>query len=132
MAVVLIFGLFIWWFVPKGYPTGHSGYFTQEALEKAAEETVALLEQDDFEALKAMAIPQMLPYLTQEKMDTIRGEFGDDWGEMQAIGTVYTQELEQQGNVLALTQMNVSYANVSVTYTFMFDQEMKLAGLYVK
>lgn len=131
-AVLLLLGIFVWWWLPKGYPTGYSGYFTQEALEEAAEDVVRLLGQNDFEALKEEAIPQMVPYLTSESIDAIRGELGEDWGEIQGFGNIYTQELRQRGKVFGVAQFNVSYTNVNVTYTLTFDEEMKLAGLYMR
>lgn len=131
IALLLIGALVSWW-LPKGYELGYSGYFTQEALEEKAEKIVLLLNQNDYEALKAESIEKMWQYLTRESIDEVRGLFGDDWGEMQSVGAIYAQELKQQGELLAITQFNVNYENVNVTYTLIFDKDMKLSGFYVR
>ena len=41
-------------------------------------------------------------------------------------------EINQRGQKFAIAQLNVSYENISVTYTLTFDDKMKLAGFYIK
>ena len=41
-------------------------------------------------------------------------------------------EIRQRGQRYAVVQVAVMYENVEVTYTITFDENMKLAGLYMK
>ena len=38
-------------------------------------------------------------------------------------------EVKESGEVYAITQYKVTYENIKITYTIMFDMDMKLAGL---
>ena len=41
-------------------------------------------------------------------------------------------EIRQNGQRYVVVQVAVTYENVNVTYTITFDENMKLAGLYMK
>lgn len=42
------------------------------------------------------------------------------------------QEVQQMGQSFAVCQTTVIYENVTVVYTITFDEEMNLAGLYMR
>ena len=49
-----------------------------------------------------------------------------------SYGKIYSVESSQLGKTYAVVQMSVAYKNVSATYTLSFDEDMKLAGMYIK
>ena len=49
-----------------------------------------------------------------------------------SFGTMYQAEIKQMGTTCIMTQVNVSYENVSVTYTITLDKDLRLMGLYMK
>lgn len=130
--ILLILAAYAWWVFPKAGEVGSSGNFTVEILEDRVENVILLLDQNDFEALKADACTEMQSVLEQEAIDKARSVIGGDWGERQSIGKVYAQEVRQQGKLYAVTQTAVAYSNVDVIYTISFDEDMKLAGIYIK
>lgn len=124
-------GIFIW-MLPKGYPMGHSGRFSQEQVRENAEHAIRLFEQRDYDGLREISSDEMKEMLKNEQLDQARDQVGSNWGSFQSFGNAYFQEVVQQGKESAFIQVNVSYENTSVTYTLMFDDEMKLTGFYIK
>ena len=132
VCMLFVLAAYAWWVFPKASEVGSSGNFTLEILEDRVENVILLLDQNDFEALKADACIEMQSVLEQESIDKARSVIGGDWGEMQSIGKMYAQEVLQQGKLYAVTQTSVAYSNVDVIYTISFDEDMKLAGIYIK
>lgn len=132
LAVLLLLALILRWMLPKFSEIGSSGIFSEEIIEEKTKNVILLLNQDDFEALRADAIGEMKPILTPEKINQARTFVSDDWGEMDSIGNVYSYEVRQRGKVYAMAQVSVSYENTNATFTLMFNEDMKLAGLYMK
>ena len=48
------------------------------------------------------------------------------------FGNIYLGEVVQMGKSYAVVQINATYENTGITYTLMFDKEMKLCAFYVK
>ncbi|MCM1040354.1 MAG: DUF3887 domain-containing protein [Roseburia sp.] len=130
LIVLVILCAFVWWWLPKTYEFGHSGKFVKETVEEKVEETILLINADDFEALKAYAEEELQSALTKEAIDEGRAYLGDNWGEMLEIGTVYMAEVEQKGKSYLFTQVHVTYENVKVIYTINFDDKMRLIGIF--
>ena len=42
------------------------------------------------------------------------------------------REIKQQGTLFALVQVNAQYENTAVTFTISFDDNMQLAGFYIR
>ncbi|MDE6748715.1 MAG: DUF3887 domain-containing protein [Lachnospiraceae bacterium] len=135
-AVILIILLsaisYVRWLLPKVSEMGSSGIFSQEVVEEKAKDIVMLLDQNDFDSLKAESIEEMQAILVPESFEEPRNLIGDDWGQMESFGTIYTFEFKQQGQTFVMAQVNVSYENVKVIYSITFDKDMKLAGIYMR
>lgn len=131
VALVLI-ACGIYWFLPKTYELSKGGYFDAKTVETGMQEVIAELDRGDYEAMQANATEEMQPVLTAEYMESAKATVSDDWGAFQAYGTAYMMQIKQQGKRFAVGQMTVSYENTSVTYTLTFDEDMKLAGLFIK
>ena len=101
-------------------------------MEARVEEVINLLDDGAYDTLAENATGQMAGVLNDEDMDAAKQLVGDDWGARVELGTIYMQEVEQQGVHYVITQVAASYENVTVTYTITFDENMKLAGIYMK
>ena len=132
VACVVLLGAYVWWLFPKPLDIAADGAVTEEAVDEQVQTVVTLLNENDFETLRGMAIDELQGVLTQENIDQGRKPISDDWGEMLSIGSVYMQGMKQKGKEFIVTQTDVMYENVSVVYTITFDKELKLAGLYVR
>ncbi len=138
ITILVIAGLFavatalLYWILPKGTDISESSIFGKEQVEARVEEVINLLDDGAYETLAENATEQMAGVLNDEDMDAAKQMVGDDWGARVELGTIYMQEVEQQGVHYVITQVSVSYEKVTVTYTITFDENMKLAGIYMK
>uniref|UniRef100_UPI003FEE9726 DUF3887 domain-containing protein n=1 Tax=Roseburia sp. TaxID=2049040 RepID=UPI003FEE9726 len=138
ITILVIIGLFaiatalLYWMLPKGTDISESSTFVKEQVEAGVEEVINLLDDGAYDTLAENATEQMAGVLNDEDMDAAKQLVGDDWGARVELGTIYMQEVEQQGVHYVITQVAASYENVTVTYTITFDENMKLAGIYMK
>ena len=137
IIAAIVIGLFllcayVWWVFPKSLNIKDVESVTEEAIDTQVETVVTLLNENDFETLRGMAVDEMQNALTQETIDKARSPISDDWGEMLMIGSTYAQGIRQKGRLFIVTQTDVMYENVSVTYTITFDEDLKLAGIYMR
>ncbi len=120
------------WFLPVTKKFGSSGLFNEKTVEEKSKEVIRLLDAEDYDTLLAGSDIYMQKVLTKEIVDAAKKMAGDNWGEFQGFGKFYMAEQKQQGNIRAVVQMNAAYENIAVTYTLIFDKDMKLSGLYIK
>lgn len=122
-----------YWAVPKSAEIGKSGVFEEAAVEQQVQKVVQELDANDFKALKEESTDDMQSLLNEENIDSARAEVSaDDWGALQSFGNAYMAEKKQRGQLYVVVEVNVAYENIGVTYTLAFDDEMKLAGLYMR
>ena len=122
----------VYLFLPKGVDIEQSEYFDKVQVEQAMKDTIELFDNEDYAALQANAIEEMIPYLTEEEMEKGKNQVSTDWGKRLSIGTIYAEELVQAKRHYAVGEVTVSYENVSVIYRLTYDTDMKLAGLYMR
>ncbi|XCP86129.1 DUF3887 domain-containing protein [Roseburia hominis] len=132
VGILLILGIGIYWVLPKTYDIGESKIFDKEAVRQQLEQVVSFVEEEDYEALKNCSDEQMKAFFSGNDLKEAKQLFGDEWGERQAFGNMYIAEVHQMGEANAVAQFNTSYENVSVTYTLIFDEDMRLTGLWMK
>ena len=120
------------WFLPSVNAIESSSIFTRADVEQKLVEVINLLDEDDYESLQAVSTSQMAGVLTKDYMSAAKQQLSEEFGERIAVGTIYMQEVRQMGQSYAACQVIVTYENVSVVYTISFDEEMKLAGLYMR
>lgn len=133
IAVVLVLlSILIYWMFPKGRDIEQSKYFDKAQVEAAMKETVTLLDEGASDDLQENAISQMQKFLDKAGIQKIKATMSDDWGQRQQFGAVYMTELVQGNQHLAIGEITVTYENISVIYRLTYDQDMKLAGLYVR
>lgn len=124
--------LILLWSMPKSSDIESSTVFTKTEVEEALVEVIDLLDRDDYAELQANATDQMVKALDEESMKEVKAKICSNFGNRNLIGTIYDQEITQRNVHYAVCQVTVSYENINVTYTVTFDENMKLAGLYMK
>lgn len=130
--LILALAALIYWALPKSTALESSKVFDKEEVQAKAEQVVYLLDTEDYETLYEESDEKMKSALTKSVIDEAKAAFGADWGAFQAFGNTYLAEVRQMGKRSAVVQVNVSYENVSVTYTISFDEDMNLSGLWMK
>lgn len=126
MAIIAL----VYWMLPKG--SVEIDHFNETQVEERIKLLIDLLDADDYEQMREYAIAEMR---TQEVEDAIRQAkdmIGTDWGARQSFGNMYLSELTQMGQRAVAVQVNVSYENTSVTYTFVLDEALQMGGIYMK
>ncbi|MBD5458530.1 MAG: DUF3887 domain-containing protein [Lachnospiraceae bacterium] len=132
VLVLFFLCLFVWWYIPKAVDISGDARFTQEKVAVEVEKVIELLDENDYESLQGMAIDEIRTMLNQETVGGVKDAISTDWGERQSIGNVYMGGAKQKGKMLVVTQVDAIYENVSVVYTISFDENMKLAGIYMR
>lgn len=134
-CIVIILALataILYWVLPKGVDIEQSEYFDKAQVEQAMKDTIELFDNEDYDALQANSIEEMVPYLTEDAMQGAREQVSEDWGKRQSIGTVYAAEITQGKLHYVVGEVTVTYENVSVVYRLTYNTDMKLAGLYMR
>ena len=132
VVVLLILISLAVWYLPKVSEIEDSNIFVRADVEQKLVEVITLLDQDDYEGLQAVSTRQMANVLHDNYMSAAKQQISEEFGERISVGTIYMQEVRQMSQSFAICQVTVSYENVSVVYTITFDEEMKLAGLYMR
>ncbi len=133
--VLLLTGLscLTYWKMPKVSSIEESRYFDKAQVEAAMKRTVEQLDEGEFDALKENSISEMDKFLNQEEAKKIRSQVTEiEWGERTDFGPIYMVEMAQGNQHFAVGEVTVAYENVSVTYRLTYDEDMLLAGLYVR
>lgn len=133
IVVLIVLGIAVYWWWPKIKWMDEKSRFDKEIVEQKVQEIIELLDCGEYEILREdYADDIMYPYLTEEYFESVKIQLNEDWGKREAFGNSYMTEVSQQNEVYAIVEKNVTYENVSVIYTLTFDEEMELAGLYIR
>lgn len=132
-GILLALLLLLFCMVPKSYPIGKSGVFTEEEVIDRAKEAISYFYEDDYASLQAMCKEEeMKNAMNGEKMAEVKAMFGKDWGEFLNYGNVYAAEVSQLGKTTAAVQVSATYENTAATYTVVLDKDMMLIGFFIK
>lgn len=132
IAVLVVILIGVIRLFPKTNSLDESTIFDKQQVEETLIEVIDLMDQQDYVTLQAMSIPQMESVFNESEMEKIINQFSGSFGKRQSIGKIYSQEIIQSKQHFAVCQVTVSYENISITYTISFDENMKVAGLYMK
>lgn len=133
IGVLVALSLAIYWYIPKTSAVDDMSTFEKSAVQNQAEAVIDLLNTGDYETLQSEYADEVIkPFLTKEKLQEAKRSISSDWGAFDTYSKVYMTEITQKGKKHVVVQVNAGYTNVSVTYTLTFDEQMKLAGLYIK
>ena len=131
-AILTILVILAYWFLPKGAEIASSGIFEETVVEEKIKDVVERFNQDDYETLRAEAIEEIQSALTKEQMAEAKNQISEDWGSYQSMGNIYMSEVSQMGKHYVVGEITVVYEHVSITFRLTFDEDMKLAGLYMR
>lgn len=130
ILVLLCAGVF--WMLPKSYELEQSGIFQEAVVMEQTEEIITLLDQEDWSSLEEYADEKMRGFFQENALAEAKATLGGELGANLGITSSLTAEVHQLGKRYAMIQVTVQYENRSVIYTISYDENMKLAGLYMK
>ncbi len=131
-AIIAVLAAAVLWFLPVGMKMGSSGKFDSSIIEERSKEMIRLLNAEDFDTMIDHSDEQMRSILNKEVIDSAKKLAGEDWGDFKEFGKCYMMEQKQRGRVYAFVQINAAYENIGITYTLLFNEDLKLSGLYIK
>ncbi|MDO5155939.1 MAG: DUF3887 domain-containing protein [Eubacteriales bacterium] len=129
LAGMILIALLI---LPKQSDIAKSDVFDVDEVNAAVVQTIDWLDEGDYDALQKNAREDMANILTADIMDPVKDKLREDWGKRISLGKIYAMEITQKKNHFATCQVSASYENVNVIYTISFDENMHVAGLYLK
>lgn len=132
LIILILLASLIWWALPKTWYLSDSKVFSEEQVRERAELIIDLFEQEDYARLQPYLTSEMAEFMSDKTIGELKLYIGEDWGEMLNIGNVYLLEVSQFGQKGAMVQMTVSYEKAVVTYTINLDEDLRLAGFYLK
>lgn len=107
--------------------------FTQADVESAAKATVALVNDGDYDALYASLRKDVQDAITKADIETAFRGVLDGAGTFKEIRKIAVGSTKgQSGESYAVAAIACSYESVKVTYTFSYDVNYALVGLYIK
>jgi len=131
-VLIVLIAISLYWFVPRNVDIEKSAYFDKTRVKEAVINTVELLDTGDYDLVLEDAVDRMKTEEVKEALMGAKAQIAEDWGAPLSYGNAYIAEMVQQGHHFAIGQITVQYENVSVTYTITYDEDMKLAGLYMR
>lgn len=131
LVFVLIAGG-IYWYIPKWKDITQSKHFDLEVLDTEVTHTLELINADDYSALQENATKEMKPYLNSETIGAAKDAICTEPGQQMSMTVNLESELVQRNIHMAVCEVTVYYENAIMTYRISYDEDMKLAGLYIR
>lgn len=132
VVVVAVLAAGSWWALPKTAPAGQGIGLTEQEILGRAQEVVALVDAEDFDALRSMSTEPMQNALDATSLEAARASFSDDWGAFEAFGNAYAFEARQLWVTQEVVEMVAIYENITVTYDIVFESDIRLSSFYIK
>lgn len=127
LSIVLLFN----YFVPKSSSIDESKIFDIEVLNQKVELVIDCLNTDNYEQLMTFSNDLMKQSLGYEELNSAILSLGE-LGDFKSITRTNFSEVKNKKEIMAVGEIVALYEQKSVTYTISFDEDMKLAGLYMK
>lgn len=132
LFVIAVIIAVVYWNLPKWSDIRESTVFREEQVKAQAEEIIRFYSDNDFQAVTERMNDDMKQVLNAATLQYTKSQMKEDFGELLALETMNVSEANQSGKMYAMIQVSASYSNMNVTYTLTFDEDMMLAGFYVK
>lgn len=132
VCIVIIVALVrkLWW--PSSRDISESSIFQAEQVEEQTKMIISLLDAGDYTGMRAYETQEMQETLSATAINQAKAKIADDFGAFVSYGNIEMVEMKQGSKYYAFAQLAVSYENTAVTYSLTFDEDMKLAGIYMK
>ena len=106
--------------------------FDVQVVEQHVMATITRFEKDDITGLQAEATAELRPHLTAEQVTGAKAEFAPKWGPRGAVGKPLMTAGKEGDNWYVICELAVGYKATAVVYRLTYDENMKLAGFFVR
>ena len=106
--------------------------FDVQVVEQHVMATITRFEKDDITGLQAEATAELRPHLTAEQVTGAKAEFVPKWGPRGAVGKPLMTAGKEGDKWYVICELAVGYKATAVVYRLSYDENMKLAGFFVR
>lgn len=106
--------------------------FDAQVVEQHVMATITRFEKDDIAGLQAEATTGLRPHLTAEQVTGAKAEFAPKWGARAGVGKPLMTAGKEDGKWYVICELAVGYKATAVVYRLTYDENMKLAGFFVR
>ena len=106
--------------------------FDVQVVEQHVMATITRFEKDDIAGLQAEATAGLRPHLTAEQVTGAKAEFAPKWGPRGAVGKPLMTAGKEGDKWYVICELAVGYKATAVVYRLSYDENMKLAGFFVR
>ena len=106
--------------------------FDVQVVEQHVMATIERFEKDDVTGLQAEATSDLRPHLTAEQITGAKAEFAPKWGAPGGVGKPLMTAGKEDGKWYVICELAVGYKATAVVYRLTYDENMKLAGFFVR
>ena len=106
--------------------------FDEKVLEQHVMATVARFEKGDIDGLQAEATTELRPHLTAEQISGAKAEYAPKWGARAGVGKPLMTAGKEGDKWYVICELAVGYKATAVVYRLTYDENMKLAGLFIR
>ena len=106
--------------------------FDVQVVEQHVMATITRFEKDDITGLQAEATAGLRPHLTAEQVTGAKAEFAPKWGPRGAVGKPLMTAGKEGDKWYVICELAVGYKATAVVYRLSYDENMKLAGFFVR
>ena len=106
--------------------------FDVKVVEQHVMATIARFEREDITALQLEATQELRPHLTAEQVTGAKAEFAPKWGPRGAVGKPLMTAGKEGDKWYVICELAVGYKATAVVYRLSYDENMKLAGFFVR
>ena len=94
--------------------------------------TIDRFEKDDVTGLQLEATRELRPHLTAEQVTGAKAEFAPKWGARAGVGKPLITAHKEGDKWYVICELAVGYKTTAVIYRLTYDENMKLAGFFVR
>ena len=106
--------------------------FDVQVVEQHVMATITRFEKDDITGLQAEATAELRPHLTAEQVTGAKAEFAPKWGPRGAVGKPLMTAGKEGDKWYVICELAVRYKATAVVYRLSYDENMKLAGFFIR
>ena len=106
--------------------------FDVHVVEQHMMATIARFEREDITALQLEATQELRPHLTAAQVTGAKAEFVPKWGARTGVGKPLMTAGKEGGKWYVVCEIAVGYKATAVIYRLTYDENMKLAGFFVR
>lgn len=119
--------------LPKTKDFGTSGKFEASVVEEKTREILELFTNQEYQKiLDEYANKGLKEDAKAEDFAYAAAGLGGALGEIKEIESISLAEMEKAGMLYAVSESKVIYENITVIYTFSFNEDMEFSGIYLQ